>query len=134
MTLRQVLLTGLEDVVHFDKEFTRYEQHPDGTVTAFFEDGSTATGDLLVGRRRRRLAGPPAVPARRPGWRTPASSPIAGKLPLTAESAALLPPRVFEGISMVMAPKGYCCILHVMEFKWDRAGGSSRASAATTPS
>src|SRR5690348_14690973 len=29
MTLRQVLLTGLEDVVHFDKAFVRYEQHGD---------------------------------------------------------------------------------------------------------
>jgi hypothetical protein len=29
---------------------------------------------------------------------------------------------VFEGISMIQAPKGYFCILHVMEFKWDRSG------------
>src|SRR5215468_6567275 len=48
MTLRQVLLTGLEDVVHFDKTFSRYEGDPDGTVTAHFEDGTSATGDLLV--------------------------------------------------------------------------------------
>src|SRR5215203_6415050 len=43
MTLTQVLLTGLEDVVHFDKTFTHCEQHPDGTVTAYFEDGTSAT-------------------------------------------------------------------------------------------
>jgi 2-polyprenyl-6-methoxyphenol hydroxylase-like FAD-dependent oxidoreductase len=48
MTLRQVLLTGVEDVVHFDKVFSHYEQHPDGTVTACFEDGTSATGDVLV--------------------------------------------------------------------------------------
>ncbi|GAB2843077.1 FAD-dependent oxidoreductase [Lentzea nigeriaca] len=48
-TLRGILLTGLDDVVRFGKEFLRYEQHPDGTVTAFFTDGTTATGDLLVG-------------------------------------------------------------------------------------
>jgi hypothetical protein len=30
MTLRQVLLTGLEDVVYFDKVFSRFEQHPTG--------------------------------------------------------------------------------------------------------
>jgi hypothetical protein len=35
MTLRQVLLTGVEDVVHFDKDFSRFEQHPDGRVTAW---------------------------------------------------------------------------------------------------
>jgi 2-polyprenyl-6-methoxyphenol hydroxylase-like FAD-dependent oxidoreductase len=49
MTLRQVLLTGMEDLVEFDKTFNGYEQHPDGKVTARFEDGTTATGDLLVG-------------------------------------------------------------------------------------
>ncbi|MFJ4630119.1 hypothetical protein [Streptomyces sp. NPDC088847] len=47
-TLRQVLLTGMDDVVHYGKEFTRYEQDPDGTVTAHFTDGTTATGDVLV--------------------------------------------------------------------------------------
>ena len=31
MTLRQVLFTGLEDVVHFGTTFKRYEQDPDGT-------------------------------------------------------------------------------------------------------
>ncbi len=47
MTLRQVLFTGMEDVVQFDKTFTRYEHH-DGKVTAFFSDGTSATGDVLV--------------------------------------------------------------------------------------
>ena len=28
ITLRQVLLDGLDDVVHFDKRFTRYEESP----------------------------------------------------------------------------------------------------------
>ena len=28
MTLRQVLLTGLDDVVHFDKVFAHYEPRP----------------------------------------------------------------------------------------------------------
>lgn len=49
MTLRQVLMTGLEDVIEFGKEFTHFEQHTDGTVSAHFADGSHATGDLLVG-------------------------------------------------------------------------------------
>src|SRR5215471_11007609 len=37
--LREVLLEGLDDVVNFDKEFIRYEQTPNGKVTAFFKDG-----------------------------------------------------------------------------------------------
>ena len=48
-TLRDVLLEGLDDVVNFGKEFIRYERTPIGKVTAFFEDGTTAVGDVLVG-------------------------------------------------------------------------------------
>jgi 2-polyprenyl-6-methoxyphenol hydroxylase-like FAD-dependent oxidoreductase len=121
MTLRQVLLTGLEDVVHFDKTFTRFEQHPDGTVTAFFADGSSATGDVLVAAdgSNSRVRAQYLPHARLVDSGIVA---IAAKLPLTPETKALLPPKVFEGISMVFAPHGYSCILHVMEFKWDKAG------------
>ncbi|MGC7095348.1 FAD-dependent oxidoreductase [Amycolatopsis lurida] len=47
--LRAVLLTGLEDVVRFGAEFTRFEQLADGTVRAWFADGGTDTADVLVG-------------------------------------------------------------------------------------
>jgi 5-methylphenazine-1-carboxylate 1-monooxygenase len=47
--LRAVLLTGLEDVVRFGAEFTRFEQRTDGTVRAWFADGATDTADVLVG-------------------------------------------------------------------------------------
>ncbi len=47
--LRAVLLTGLDDVVRFGAEFTRFEQRADGTIRAFFADGGTDTGDVLVG-------------------------------------------------------------------------------------
>jgi 2-polyprenyl-6-methoxyphenol hydroxylase-like FAD-dependent oxidoreductase len=121
MTLRQVLMTGLENVINFGKEFTHFEQHANGTVTAHFADGSSGTGDLLVGAdgagsRVRRQYLPQAE------QEDTGIIAIAGKLPITEESASLLPPRVFEGISMVQAPKGYFCIVHVMEFKWDRFG------------
>jgi hypothetical protein len=39
MTLRQVLLTGLEDVVHFDKTFDRYEQQPGESNLTDARDG-----------------------------------------------------------------------------------------------
>jgi 2-polyprenyl-6-methoxyphenol hydroxylase-like FAD-dependent oxidoreductase len=119
MTLRQVLLTGLEEIVQFDKTFSRYEQHADGTVTAFFADGSSATGDLLVG------ADGTSSPVRKqhlPHARLEDAGivAIAGKLPLTAETGRLVPRKVFYGVSMVMAPRGFSCILHVMEFPWTR--------------
>lgn len=118
MTLRQILLTSVEEIVHFDKSFTHYDQHADGTVTAFFEDGTSATGDVLVAadgtnsRVRRQYL--PHAKLEDSGILA-----IAAKLPLTAETKPLLPPKVFNGISMVFAPKGYSCIIHVMEFKWN---------------
>jgi salicylate hydroxylase len=48
--LRDALLTGLDDdVLKLGAEFERYSVAPDGRVTAHFTDGSSATGDLLVG-------------------------------------------------------------------------------------
>jgi salicylate hydroxylase len=49
ITLREVLLAGLDDVIEFDRTFGRYELTPGGRVTAHFSDGPSATGDLLVG-------------------------------------------------------------------------------------
>jgi 2-polyprenyl-6-methoxyphenol hydroxylase-like FAD-dependent oxidoreductase len=120
MTMRQVLLTGLDDVVEFGKEFVRFEQRGDG-VTAYFADGSHATGDLLVaadgsGSRVRRQYLPQAK------TEETGIIAIAGKLPITEESAKLVSPKVFEGITIVQAPRGFACILHVMEFQWDRDG------------
>lgn len=121
MTLRQVLFTGMEDVVHFDKTFTHYQQHDDGTVTAFFADGTSATGDVLV-------AADGASSAVRQQYLPNATVTdagiiaIGGKVPITQETRALLPLEAFLGLSLVFARKGRFCIWHVMEFKWDTQG------------
>jgi 2-polyprenyl-6-methoxyphenol hydroxylase-like FAD-dependent oxidoreductase len=49
ITLRQVLLDGLEDVVRHGAVFSHYEENPDGGLTAYFEDGRTFICDVLVG-------------------------------------------------------------------------------------
>ncbi|BCJ75369.1 oxidoreductase [Catellatospora sp. IY07-71] len=48
ISLREVLLTGLGDVVRHGSEFVRYEVAR-GRVTAHFADGSTDSADVLVG-------------------------------------------------------------------------------------
>ncbi|TDG07063.1 FAD-dependent monooxygenase [Paraburkholderia guartelaensis] len=124
MTLRQVLLTGLEERVHFDKTFVEYEQHADGRVTARFADGTSANADVLVGadgarsKVRRQLL--PHARLENTGIVS-----IAAKVPMTEESRALLPPKVLDGISLISAPKGYGAIIHVMAFNWDEAGARS---------
>ena len=46
ITLRQVLLAELDNV-HFAKTFQRYKEH-DGRIVAYFDDGTSAEGDVLV--------------------------------------------------------------------------------------
>jgi 2-polyprenyl-6-methoxyphenol hydroxylase-like FAD-dependent oxidoreductase len=49
LTIREILLSGLENVVHFGKNFAGFDQPDAGGVVARFTDGTSATGDLLVG-------------------------------------------------------------------------------------
>jgi 2-polyprenyl-6-methoxyphenol hydroxylase-like FAD-dependent oxidoreductase len=119
--LRQVLLTDLADVVHFDKTFVRYEQRDDGTVTAHFADGTSASGDLLVAAdgthsavRHQYL--PHAV------TRDAGTINIATRIPLTAQTRDLVPERVGKGISLIFGAGGTMGVLHVMQFKWNPDG------------
>jgi 2-polyprenyl-6-methoxyphenol hydroxylase-like FAD-dependent oxidoreductase len=49
LTLRSILLTGLERTVVFGKPLERYEVDADGGIVAHFADGDTAHADVLVG-------------------------------------------------------------------------------------
>ncbi|KAG5926766.1 hypothetical protein E4U42_002960 [Claviceps africana] len=119
MTLRQVLLTGLEDVVHFGKHFTHYSDNHSGTVTAFFADGTSATGDLLVGAEgtnspTRKQYLPRAV------LRDSGLCGIAAKVELSEATKQLLPPGASRAVTMINAPGGFGCIIHTMDFPWLR--------------
>jgi 2-polyprenyl-6-methoxyphenol hydroxylase-like FAD-dependent oxidoreductase len=114
-TLRRILLMGLEREVSFGKRFERFVNNPDGSVTAHFADGSSAAGDVLVGAdgsgsavRKQRL---PAAQLEDTGIVS-----LGGRIAMTAESRALLTDRMFTGMSMIMAPKGFGGIIHSLEF------------------
>jgi 2-polyprenyl-6-methoxyphenol hydroxylase-like FAD-dependent oxidoreductase len=115
-TLRQVLLTGLDDVVHFGKTFDRYRQSADGTVTASFEDGTSADGAVLIGAdggnsrvRRQYLPDARRIDT---GVRT-----IAGRLPITAATRALVPTRLFQGPAVVTGTGGTGMFLAAQQFR-----------------
>lgn len=119
-TLRRVLLTGLEAEVSFGKRLLHYTVNPDGTVTAQFEDGSCACGDILVGAdgsgsavRRQRL---PQACLEDTGIVS-----LGGKLPMSAASRALLSDKMFYGMSLLMAPRGFGAIIHSLEFAQHRS-------------
>ena len=48
LTLREILLSGLKEQVHFNKKFKKYEKLRDGRVCVHFEDGTSFTADVLV--------------------------------------------------------------------------------------
>jgi 2-polyprenyl-6-methoxyphenol hydroxylase-like FAD-dependent oxidoreductase len=104
ITLRQVLLSGLDDVVQFGKAFTHCEEC-DGRVIAHFDDGTSAEGDVLVaadggGSRVRRQFLPQAerIDTGVVG--------IAGKAFLDDATRAALAPRLLDGLALVAAPGG----------------------------
>jgi 2-polyprenyl-6-methoxyphenol hydroxylase-like FAD-dependent oxidoreductase len=49
IALRCILSEGLGDVIHYGKKCIAFEDDPQGAMTARFEDGSSTTGDVLIG-------------------------------------------------------------------------------------
>ncbi len=127
-TLRQLLLTGLEREVHYDKRFTHYERRDDGKVAAYFADGTSAVGDVLVAadgaHSAVRAQYLPHAVLRPAGILT-----ISAKIPLTQQTLGLLPDESGQGLSLVFAPRGFMCIWHVMQFRWDERGGIKDSAA-----
>ena len=112
-TLRQVLLDGIEEHVRFGKELVRYES--DGRhVTAFFADGTEASGRVLIGAEggHSRVRAQLLPHAARVDTGVVS---IGGRLPLTADVRALLPDQLNRGPAMVLAPGGINMFLALHE-------------------
>ena len=119
ITLRQVLLSGLDDVVQFDKTFRHYDADGDGVV-AHFTDGTFARCDVLVaadgGNSRVRRQFLPQAARRDTGVRA-----IAGKVALTAATRARIAPALLRGAALMMAPQRISFFLAPQEFGACRA-------------
>jgi|GEM_PF-155282 len=124
ITLRQILLSDLDGLVHYDKAITGYRQLPDGKVEAQFADGTTAVGDVLVGadgatsRVRAQLL--PHAERIDTGIAC-----IAGKYMLTQESRGRLAPRLQAAPVSVMPARtgGMFVAPHVFERPDPAPGG-----------
>jgi 2-polyprenyl-6-methoxyphenol hydroxylase-like FAD-dependent oxidoreductase len=97
-TLRQILFTGLEDIVHFGKKLAHYDSDEQG-VTVTFEDRTHVTGDLLVGadgiRSRVRKQRVPHAAIQDAGLRA-----IYGRIPMTA-AMEVVPQQAREDVFTV---------------------------------
>jgi 2-polyprenyl-6-methoxyphenol hydroxylase-like FAD-dependent oxidoreductase len=116
LTLRSVLLTGLADTVRFGREFTRFDQRPDGTIAAHFQDGSTAVGDILVaadgvGSRVRAQYLPHAE------LQDLRSVSVVGKMLITPENKDSIPAVLDHGFTAVLGSRKIGMALGAVRFR-----------------
>jgi 2-polyprenyl-6-methoxyphenol hydroxylase-like FAD-dependent oxidoreductase len=103
LTFRQVLLAGIDDVVHFGRELVRVEQSAT-RVRAHFAVGGSDEGDLLVAADginsavRRQLL--PQAEVIDTGMRS-----IYGHAPLDENLLELLPDSLFGGTASLLGPE-----------------------------
>jgi 2-polyprenyl-6-methoxyphenol hydroxylase-like FAD-dependent oxidoreductase len=122
ITLRQVLLSGLDDVVHLGKTFTHYEELAGGRIVAHFEDGTSAEGDVLVaadggGSRVRRQFLPQAerIDTGVVG--------IAGKVFLDGAGRGCIAPLLLDGMALIAAKGGLGLFVALQEHSGEAGGG-----------
>ena len=132
--LRQVLLEGLDDIVHFGKKFVGFDETPESRVIARFEDGTTATGDLLVGADgansyvRARLL--PYTRRVETGVMA-----VSGRIGLNEQVRASTPPAIFRGPTLMLGPRGCFLFANAMEYEHASVPGSCpEADRYTVPS
>jgi 2-polyprenyl-6-methoxyphenol hydroxylase-like FAD-dependent oxidoreductase len=131
IALREVLLQGLDEIVHFSKKFVHFDDAPEGRVIAWFEDGTTATGDLFVGadgansyvrarllpHARRMVTGIMAV---------------SGKIGLNEQVRAMTPPAIFRGPTLMLGPRGCFLFANAMEYEAADASIPGRRTEANS--
>lgn len=112
MTLRQVLLSGLSDSVHFNKKFIHYGKTVEDKVEAYFEDGTSAVGDVMI-------AADGANSEMRKQFLPQAKRvdtgivSIVGKIPLTDQVRTLLPADTFS----ILGARGVEMSMTLQEFQ-----------------
>ncbi len=104
LTLREILLVDLEDVVHFGKTFVRFDQRDDDPICVSFADGTQAHGDLLVGADgTHSIVRSLLVPDAR---LDNLGCAIYGKTPITATTLKWMPEVLIDSFNRMTAPNG----------------------------
>ena len=119
IALRQILLEGLEDAVEFGKTFEAFATTPRGRISARFDDGSSAEGDVLVGAdgassrvRRQLLPQAQRIDTGLIG--------VSGRLPLQSIARGEIPAALFEGPTLILGPRGCFMFAGAVEYPQDR--------------
>jgi 2-polyprenyl-6-methoxyphenol hydroxylase-like FAD-dependent oxidoreductase len=121
IALRSILSEGLREVVHYGKKFISFENDPQDTVTAHFEDGSSTTGDVLVGAdgASSHLRAQLLPHALRVETGIVA---VSGKLGLNADVRRAAPQPILHGPTLILGPKGCFLFASTVDYDNDTAG------------
>jgi 2-polyprenyl-6-methoxyphenol hydroxylase-like FAD-dependent oxidoreductase len=105
IALRCILIEGLGDVIQYGKKFVAFEDAPHDAVTARFEDGSSTTGDVLVGAdgAGSRLRVQLLPQARRVETGIVA---VSGKINLDDDIRRATPLPILRGPTLILGPRG----------------------------
>ena len=131
LTLREILLAGLDDTVHFNKTLERIEQISVDQVCAYFADGSSAQGEMLIGAdgtgsvvRQHFL---PVAKVSKLGFA------IYGKTPLTPQAIKWIPENLITGFSRVADPYGVAMMFGSLPEAGGILEGHGRARSEPSP-
>ena len=121
--LRGILSEGLNDIIHYGKRFVAFENDPQGDVNARFEDGSTTTGDVLIGADG---AGSHMRAQLLPQARRVETGLVAvsAKLGLSDDVRRVTPQPILRGPTLILGPKGCFMFASTVDYEDKPPGGS----------
>ena len=115
VALRRIMLEGIEPAVRFGKRFVRYEDAFDDIVTAHFDDGSTAIGDVLIGADGANSAVRAQLLPQAQRADTGIVA-ISGKLPLDHAARRNTPATILRGPTLVLGPRGHVLVASTVDY------------------
>ncbi len=115
LTLREILLCGLRERVHFGKSFRSFAMCGDGKVAIAFDDGTSAQCDIVVAADG---VGSPVRAQRWPHVRPADTGSVCiyGTTPLTPDVRSRIAPSLLAGTSVIFAD-GFALIVDAMRFR-----------------
>lgn len=131
LTMREVLLTGIREHVHFNMPFSRYSEHAGRKLTCHFDDGSSVHTDILIGAdgvnsRVRQQRFPDAIP------KDTGDVCIYGKAMFTDASRKAIAAQL-QSETSVMFENGLAVVVDAMRFRDALAGEQERHIDSVKP-
>jgi 2-polyprenyl-6-methoxyphenol hydroxylase-like FAD-dependent oxidoreductase len=122
VALRHILSEELDGVIHYGKKFVAFENVPRGAVSARFEDGTSATGGVLIGADGASswVRGQLLPSAKRLETGITA---VSGKLSLSEEVRQATPAPILRGPTLILGPGGCFMFASTVDYEDGAASG-----------